>query len=468
MSLRHYQLGAIQSVRAAWQSDHHAVCLVAPTGSGKTAMGVELCRDVKVLWLVHTRELLRQSLERLRDAGLDATVIGPGYHTNPYASAYVATVQTLLARDLRPEVDVVVLDECHHYAAQDWSELPEHYRSTRVVGLTATPERRDGTPLGDIFDHLVVAAHYSELLRDGYLVPCDVYQPSEILQGGIAQHPVDAWSKLTPGAQTFLFAPRIKLAHKYADEFSAANVSAAVISQRTPRAERQASLDAFRDGTISVLSNVYALTEGVDVPEASSAILARGCTHVSPYLQMVGRILRPAEGKTRATLIDLTGATHLHGLPTEDRIYSLEGEGIKRATPGALKNCPKCGVTINAFYMICPQCGHVFVARELKHRIYSVELRAVFAGEATPDEFKNREYKRLRQLAADKNWSIGWVIGEYRKLFGAAPELRDVTDADMARELAKLRGIQSARGYKPGFVAVRFKSIFGRWPPRHL
>lgn len=468
MTPRDYQTRACDAVREQWQAGRRAVCLVAPTGSGKTEMGLELCRGERVLWVVHTRALLDQTAERLRAAGFDAAPCAAGHEYRENAAIQVATVQTLLARQLRPEATVVVLDECHHYAATTWAELPEHYREARTVGLTATPQRRDGTALGDIFDALVVAAKYSELIRDGHLVQCAVYQPDSIVSGGLAQTPLGAWRSCADGQRAFLFAPRVALARKHADEFSAAGVPSVTVSAHDTHRERATMLDRFRSGEATIASNVYCLTEGVDVPDASCAILARGVTHPSPYLQMVGRILRPAPGKEQATLIDLTGATHLHGLPTADRLYSLDGRAIELEQSMPLKNCLQCGATINAAYEMCPQCGYVFVARELKHRIYSMELKKVFAGASTPDDAKGRELSRLRSLAADRGWSLGWVVREYRKLFSEAPVLVDVSEDEQRRELYRLRELQLARGYKPGFVAVRFRGTFGRWPPRHL
>jgi superfamily II DNA or RNA helicase len=79
---------------------------------------------------------------------------------------------------------------------------------------------------------------------------------------------------------------------------------------------------------VRVLTNVNTLTEGVDVPEARTCILARSFGHVGGYLQAAGRVLRAAPGKESAVVVDLTGATIRHGLPTTDRTYSLSGRAI--------------------------------------------------------------------------------------------------------------------------------------------
>ena len=86
----------------------------------------------------------------------------------------------------RPEADVVILDEAHHFVADAWGEVAKYYKDALVFGFTATPERGDGRPLGDMFTALVEAAKYSELLEGGWIVPCEIYAPQS--RGGSGVH----------------------------------------------------------------------------------------------------------------------------------------------------------------------------------------------------------------------------------------------------------------------------------------
>jgi superfamily II DNA or RNA helicase len=100
------------------------------------------------------------------------------------------------------------------------------------------------------------------------------------------------------------------------------------------------------------LSNVYVMTEGVDLPAAAVCILARSIGSVGGYLQMVGRILRPALGKPSATLIDLPGISHDHGCPEDERVFSLDGKAIALA----VRACKVCSCPLNEYP--CPRCGY--------------------------------------------------------------------------------------------------------------
>jgi hypothetical protein len=312
---------------------------------------------------------------------------------------------------------------------------------------------------------MVVAAQYSELLADGNLVPCRVYQPPTQLGNDLAMDPLVAYQRYAQGERAFCFMGTVEQCYTQRDRFREAGIPSDVVEAKSKHQDRKRSLDQFKAGAVRVLFNVYALTEGVDVPAARACILARNCEHVGMYLQIAGRILRPAPGKPDALLIDLTGSTLRHGMPTEDRIYSLDGEGIKRTSAVPARQCLQCGAVVPAYQRICPECGHEPPAAELKlPTIYDLELREVYAGPATPGDAKQREYKRLRELGRERGWNLYFVQKEYSKLFGEAPVLVDATENERARELARLLKVVADRGYKPGYAAHRFNQMFGTWP----
>lgn len=473
--LRDYQERSCDGVTKAWSEGHRRVCLVLPTGGGKTRVGQELvarAQRPKSLWVAHRRELVQQAAERLRShfGHLNVGVIAAGHDASPYAPIQVASIQTLIARDQRPEADLLVFDECHHIKASTYKAVAEHYGNALQLGLTATPERKDGSPLGDMFDHLVVGAQYSELIAAGHLVPCRVLQPPEIAgSGNLAISPLKAWQQYAPGSLTFGFAQTVALAEQYANEFRESGMLAMAVEAKTPRDIRQQRLLEFRAGLTRVLWNVYLFTEGTDVPQAETALLARGASHASIYLQIAGRVLRPAPGKTIATLIDLTGASLIHGFPTEDRIYSLTGEGIKRTTLAALKVCQQCGATILSAYRVCPECGYEFPRQPgIDPKIWDWQLKEVFAGDKTPNDAKRREWDRLVALCKERDWGVSFALKEYRKLFGASDNmpLGLITDEQWRDEYRRLVALGHARNYKPGFAKVRFKELAGRWPHR--
>lgn len=445
--LREYQSRAVADVL----STSEPTCLVAPTGSGKSRMGAEIAAALpgRGAWIVHRRELLRQARDLLARHGLDDRVVPVTVQSSEW-----------------PAADFCIVDEVHHHVSDEWCNIFTHYAHARTIGLTATPERADGRALGDRFSRLVVAAHYSELLRDGFLVDCRVLRPDDPISGGLAQDPVDAYIQHAEGRSGFVFVQRVAEANELAERFRSAGIEARAVTQESKREDRDAAIDGLASGDVRLLVNVYTLTEGVDIPHASVCILARWVGHVSQYLQIAGRILRPCEGKSDALLVDLTGASHAHGFPTEDRLYSLDGVGIARANQSqvaSVTTCQKCGASYRSGPSECPECG---LAKEWEPpKIYNAALAEVYKGRLTPGEAKHREYERLRNLARTKGWSIEWVVNEYRKLFREEPDLSDVTWEEKKQFHSRLVGLMHSRGYKPGFPGVRFKAVFGSWPP---
>lgn len=470
-SLRDYQTRAVRRVREEWDAGHRSVCLVAPTGSGKTTMGAAIVATAqRSVWVAHRRELVSQAADRLRRDGLLVGVLCPGHDRDDAAPIQVGTIQTLLAGGHHPDADLVVLDEAHHYApaSEHWSTFAAAYQGSKVLGLTATPERRDGSPLGDVFDALVEAASYSELIAAGHLVDCHVFRgPDDEAVKGWALDPLTAYQRDGNGGQAFAFFDRVDRAEEWAANFCAAGIPATTISERTNAGNRAAALAAFAAGVLRIICNVYTMTEGIDFPAAAVCILARSCEHPSTYLQMCGRVLRPSPGKLNAILLDLMSMSSVHGYPTRDRVYSLDGEAIGIADKANSITCRECGHVYARGAARCPRCGYSPPKQPLPEiTIYSSALRRVYAGADTPEPAKAAEWARLRQLARSRGFSLSWAAKEYEKAFLAAPSLHDVTPDEQRREYEQLLDFARSRGFKDGFAAHRYKALFGCWPPR--
>lgn len=369
-ALRAYQERAISDLRAVYQRGHRAPCLVLPTGAGKTVIASEtirlaITRGNRVLFLVHRQELLSQSVSKLERTGVtDLRIIQAGATLgDPRAPVTVASIPTLVRRE-PPPADLVIIDEAHHTPAKTWSRLAESYRGSLLLGLTATPQRADGKPLGDIFDSIVVGSTVSELTALGHLVPCRVFAPAEQLEARtMAIDPVAAYRKHGGNQRAVVFCTTVEHAQRTAESMNAAGIPTGVVHGVMGRAARTETLAALESGHLRVVASCHVLTEGWDSPAVSVCILARRPQHTGLYLQMVGRVLRPSPGKTHATLIDLCGSVHDHGPPDMDREYTLDGSGISKVDREAIRQCVTCGAVFKAGPLACPVCGEALPRR---------------------------------------------------------------------------------------------------------
>ncbi len=479
MNLRPYQTRFLSQVDAAHERVRR-VCGVAPTGAGKSVMGRAWARRMvdgglpRGLVLAHRIELLRQMRDHLAEVGIQAGILSPEEPAQPWLKVQCASLDTLVARGEVPEAEWVIFDECHHAVADTWRPVVEAQPGARVLGLTATPQRGDGRPLGDVFEELVVAATYSELLREGHLVPCRVFRPERYLESDSARDPVEAYLEHAGGRRGFAFCRNVAESKKLAEALRAAGVSAENIDGAISASKRRDIMKRFRDGDLQMLTNVHVLTEGVDVPNAEVCLLARGAGNAGTYLQMVGRVLRTAPGKTSAIFIDLPGCSHEHGLPTADREYALHGRAIK-TTGESLKNCLQCGCTCPSAVRACIECGTPFPRRVYEGpKIWNLELLEYFenVGELTtaPKPLKRLEWERLLSVCERKGFGVGFAVQEFEKIFKERPEVftKELDEAWKLKELERLRKIQESKGLQVGWVSHAYRGTFGAFPSREL
>jgi DNA repair protein RadD len=366
MSLRPYQQRAIDEIRGCYQSGKRAPVLVLPTGAGKTVVAAEMirlavARGNRVLFLVHRAELLQQSVSKLERAGItDLRIIQAGNDLgSPIAPVAVASIPTLTRwTERQPAANLVIIDESHHVVAKTWKRLADHYSASLILGLTATPQRADGRSIGDVFDSIVVGATVRELTDLGHLVPCRVFAPPDTLETKhIAVSPVEAYQKHGDGQRAVIFCMTVEHAQRVADDMNAAGITCAVVHGEMSKDARRTALADLDAGRIRAVASIGVLTEGWDSPSVAVCILARKPQHTGLYLQMAGRVLRPAPGKTHATLIDLCGSVHDHGTPDMDREYTLDGKGISKVDREQIRQCLTCGGVFRAGPSACPLCG---------------------------------------------------------------------------------------------------------------
>ena len=381
MKLREYQRIALVKARACVEAGQTRVLIVMPTGGGKTCTAAEACREHlaqkgRVLWVAHRRELITQAYNTLTEAGMKAGAFG----LNGSAPIQVESVQSLIhpRRMEVPPATMLVVDEAHHLMADEWSKLAEIYKDCLLLGLTATPERSDGKPMGDVFNGLVVAAQVRDLiaLHDEDptvgLVPCHVHRPTHpdgshwvLRSDEVAQRPFEAYQQYARGERAVVFAGNVPAAKEFSAQFNRAGIACDYVHAKMPKDERDSVLKLFRRGDLRVVLNVNILTEGWDDPGCSVCIIARGCNHASLYLQMVGRVMRPAPGKMEALLVDLRGVSYIHGMPGSDRQFSLEGVAIQAEEVEEEKHCPICQRILQGRKCSNPLCNKVGEEKEL-------------------------------------------------------------------------------------------------------
>jgi superfamily II DNA or RNA helicase len=327
--LRPYQTDFVAEFDRTVAAGTRRILGVAPTGGGKTVIFAEIIRCFvsrykPVLVLTHRREIITQTSQKLRDLDIPHGIIMAGTQPRPLEAVQVAAIQTLHRRAIHagtmplPPADLLVIDEAHHCPANTYRKIIEAYPDAVLLGLTATPCRGDGRGLGGIFQVIIECPQVAELIEQKYLVRTRVYAPVNPdlkgvrtvagdynerqlaermdrakLVGDIVTH----WHKFSERRKTVAFAVNVSHSIHLRDEFIKSGVRAEHIDGSTPKPERDASLDRLASGEIDLITNCMVLTEGWDMPAVSCCILARPTKKMGLFRQMIGRVLRPADGK---------------------------------------------------------------------------------------------------------------------------------------------------------------------------
>jgi DNA repair protein RadD len=385
INLRPYQQEAVANIRQAFSERHRSVLFVLPTGGGKTVLFSHIteqaaARGNRVCILVHRAELLRQASASLTAMGVPHGLVAANHSMDLSRRVQVASVQTLARRlHLFPQqfFQLLVVDEAHHSNAGTWAKVLGHFSSACVLGVTATPCRGDGRGLGEWYSAMVEGPSSQWLTDNGYLAQAKVYAPpigfdarqvrtrmgdfdlnqaSEQLQARQAMGDCLAHYRQHLDGQTAIaFCCSIAHAEGVAELFNSNGVAAASIDGTMDAANREQLLADLAIGRIRVLTSCALIGEGVDVPSVSGCILLRPTQSVSLHLQMIGRCLRPQDGK-QAVVLDHVGNTQRLGHHLEDREWSLDGVKKRpRDAAPSIKVCPQCFAAMSSQARQCPR-----------------------------------------------------------------------------------------------------------------
>jgi DNA repair protein RadD len=461
LELRDYQHDLLEQARGLIRSGARSLIIQSPTGSGKTVLVAQMLktaaeRGYRAWFCVHRRELVNQSVRTLTEsAGMDVGVVAAGFPGNRKLPVQVCSIGTLRnRRHALTAPSLIVWDECHHTAAKTWADIFEAYPNAAHVGLTATPERLDGTGLDKWFQHLVIGPSVAWLIEHGYLSKYRLFAPPppnlsavNILAGDYNRKELSAamgrstvtgdvishYRRHAAGKRMIVFAWSIESSMLIAGKFRACGIEAEHVDGDTEDRERDAAMERFKRGETLVLTNVDLFGEGVDVPAMEAVALLRPTQSLTLYLQQVGRALRPSPGKDAAIILDHAGNCRRFGLPDDERVWSLEGRkrGGVRDDAAPIRQCPACYAVMSAAADRCGECGYLFVSmpremNEVAGDLQEVEAASLSKFERLKEQANAKtlddliKIARLRNYKNPEKWAA--MIERHRKARQAARE----------------------------------------------
>lgn len=451
IKLREYQIASFDTLRENIKQGIKNQILCLPTGGGKTVIAAYMLRECHAkgkaaIFVADRIALIDQTSATLDKYGIPHGVIqAQHWRARPWERIQVASAQTL-ARRKWPDADLIIVDEAHGLQQTVIKRIQD--RGTVVVGLTATPFTRG---LGRHYDAVVTVTTTNRLMAEGHLTGFRVYAASEPDMTGaktvagewtddvaaerampIVGDCVQEYLRHGNGKKFIAFGCNVKHCAELQRQFQAAGVITELYTYQTGDEARSQMVEEFRkpDSYIRGLISVAALSKGFDVPDVEVIIMCRPLkSSLAEHIQILGRGLRPHEGKKECLVLDHAGNTirfwdEMHDFfevgakELDDGKPRKKAEKKKEREP---KKCPRC-FHVHYPAQRCPACGYEYPSRSnIEHGIGELkELKSGKVAATTPT--KQDFYSQLVWIAEQRGYAPGWIAHKYKAKFGVWPK----------------------------------------------
>lgn len=433
MQLRPYQRKLYDSVRNELIKGKKSVVAVLGCGGGKSVIQAAIAKSATdkgncVLFLVHRRELCQQIADTFVRCGVDLNL------------CYIEMVQTVSRRlgKCAWEPKLIITDECHHSLSATYKKIYEYYSNAPRIGFTATPTRLGLGGLGEMYSSMVEGVSTEWLIKNKYLSPYEYYSVKLVETDGLRTRAgefiandvnelmnknyiygeaFENWQKLAGGKKTIIYCASIEASKQTVQKFLSKEIAAAHLDGTTSDNIRRQTIKDFRDGKITVLCNVDLFGEGFDVPDCECVVLLRPTMSLTLHIQQSMRSMRYKENKT-AIIIDHVGNVYRHGLPDDERTWTLEAKKRKTKSEIKVKQCPVCFRVMPGSESKCAICGYEFITTRQERE--EAEQKAAELEKITRrDLLKNKPYSYSKELQTwedieefrkAKGYKFGWSI----------------------------------------------------------
>lgn len=425
--------------------------------AGKSFIMAKIAADTnkkgnKVLILAHRNSLINQHKELFENLELN--------NNNMTRIESVFTEVNHLGE--KGDVDLIIIDEGHLSGASSYQKVCQYYKC-RVILFTATPARLDGKPL-NLADEMVKGIGIKELIKRNCVSDFNYYAPdidldlssvkktagdynNKELEKAVRKPTIYGdifkyYKELGDNRQAIAYCVNIQHSKEICEMFNSKGVSAKHIDSKTNEKERQQVMEEFKNGEFKILCNCNLISEGITLPTASVGLLLRPTLSLPLYIQQACRVLTPMEGK-KAIIIDYAGNVLKHGLPTQDRDWSLNKK-VKEYTNEnekgefKLRICKECFSTFETA-PICPYCG-------AEYELDPIEIQ----------NMKEIELKKIEEMKAERKAEFAGAVQEKVSYY---------TNPKDCRNWFELVQWCRVKGYKPGYAYVLNKQLKLNYKP---
>lgn len=417
IKLRDYQEAAVNQAISYYRKERDCTCNpleVLPTGAGKSVISAALFNRLavfpenKFMLLTHNSELVKQNAEKIRlmcpksTVGIYSASLGSKDKKADIVCGTVQSVYKALKKNSNAfgKRALLVIDEAHLLSSKENSmyriainALKEVNPRMRMLGLSATPYRLDCGLLTEQEDAIFTDICYDmskempKLIEQGYLAPLDTLsQPLKtapdlskvkVIGGDFNSGQLDklfnqeemlneACNIMVATAKDrkawLVFVSGIASAIGVSEALNLRGINTAAVHSKNTKEENAKAISEFRAGELQCLVSADQLTTGFDVPKVDFIGMLRPTMSPSLHVQMLGRGMRPCEGKTDCLVLDFVrnlkrlGPVNNPHIPDPKANYIDDVLDTDESRPHVV-TCPSCGFEYSIESYICPECG---------------------------------------------------------------------------------------------------------------
>jgi len=493
-------LDRLQLRRTEFNEHRHLV--VAATGTGKTVMAAldyaRLCeRGIprpRLLFVAHREQILEQARTTFRKALQDPAfgeilTSGSDLANDAHVFAMVQTLKNRLDDVPESAYDVVYIDEAHHGAATTWRSVIEHFKPSELVGLTATPERADGTSILDLFGGTYTTElRLWEAIDDQLLAPFEyvgvddgtdlshlAWHQGDYAIGALSDlytgdhqrvklivQALHRWVEHPAGMRALGFCVSVDHARFMAEQFGELGLQADYLSGEHDQTHRAAVLARLKAGELQAVFSVEVLGEGVDVPDVDTLLLLRPTQSATLFSQQLGRGLRQTAGKSRCLVLDFIGqhnAQYRHENRLRVLLDSSHGSPAEQIEADFPYLPSGCAMNLERVARERILTALKAVAATTGTKAFTKELEAVRS--ASLADFLDATGRSLHDFYACDNGAMSWTrLQRLAQLPDAPPAHADPVLAD--EEASILRRLSHLQHVADGYRAGSWTSLLSR------
>lgn len=335
------QVEALRNLQDLRTNKKNKALIISATGTGKTylsAFDAKAVNPARLLFVVHRLTIARHSMHTFQSVFGSSRSMGlfSGEKRELECDFVFSTIQTIsksthLNNFAQDHFDYIIIDETHRSGADSYLRLIDYFKPKFLLGMTATPERTDGSDIFKLFDHnIAYEIRLNKAMEEEMLSPFHYYGVTDLLIDNTQVDELKNFNLLFSNERVnriieqakfygsdngiirgLIFCSQKNEAIELSTLFNLRGFRTVALIGESSEEERTKSIERLESDSLTekldYIFTVDIFNEGIDIPKINQIIMLRPTKSAIIFIQQLGRGLRKIEGKYYLTIIDFIG-----------------------------------------------------------------------------------------------------------------------------------------------------------------